>query len=46
MKKLFSKNGFENTFMKSFCGNVELIHDVLHQRVYTTWNQHISMWIS
>ncbi len=29
--KLFSNNGFENTFMTNSCVNVKLMHDVWHQ---------------
>ncbi len=39
--KLFSNNGFENTFMTNSCVNVKLMHDVLHQQVCITWNQDI-----
>ncbi len=41
-KQLFSNNGFKNTFMTNSCVNVKLMHDVLHQQVFTTtWNQDI-----
>ncbi len=32
---------FENTFMTNSGVNVKLMHDVLHQRICTTWNQDI-----
>ncbi len=41
IKQLFSKKGFKNSFMTNSCVNEKLMHDVLHQRISTTWNHDI-----